>query len=204
MNVKSLLRTVIALASLLHGISIFNIGNIQSYSNLLICYQNHVQPIHKKENHNFELHECITNAAATHNHILNIWRKQSGCPQTLSIGLLTFLTDDIKEYATYSAAINLAYAIHNNYYFKIYDPKVDMEIEYDTYDVRWNKIQVLRAAFQSDWGKDCDYFMWLDADLIFLDMDMDLPALLSSYPPAHFLASSGKCFMYLRLLHSLS
>ena len=41
-------------------------------------------------------------------------------------------------------------------------------------------------------------------DLIFLDMDMDLPALLSSYPPAHFLASSGKCFMYLRLLHSLS
>ena len=40
-------------------------------------------------------------------------------------------------------------------------------------------------------GRDFEYVMWLDADLIFADMDFRIEDILNIYPTAHLIASAG-------------
>jgi hypothetical protein len=162
------------------------IGTVKSYQGLIQCYQDYL--VH---HHTGRSYRCIQKAASEHNDNVLNWKKSSVQPSMLSVGLVTFLTKDITDYAAFSIAINLAFAIQNNYLIKIYDPDNDKDVEYDQYDVRWNKIQILQTAMSSSWGKHCDYVMWLDADLIILDMDMDLQGLLTNHSSAHLLASAG-------------
>lgn len=105
----------------------------------------------------------------------------------IRFGLLTFATEDIFDYSTYGYAINEAFAEHHGYKMKFLHKKLP---HYDQQDSRWNKVIVLMDALNSDWSEGLDYLMWLDADLVFLDMYMDLQALVTQYSKAHFIASS--------------
>eukprot|EP00981_Chlorochromonas_danica_P006590 scaffold1435_cov162-Ochromonas_danica.AAC.24 len=126
-------------------------------------------------------------------------------PQRLHIGLVTVVTSDILPYAAYAIAANLFYAIHNQYIFHIVDlsnnnnddndndqnrrEKVEEVDHWDRYDVRWNKVKALSHAF-SNWAADCDYLLWVDADLIMLDMNFKMEELIRLYPEEHLIASA--------------
>ena len=47
------------------------------------------------------------------------------------------------------------------------------ESNYDPRDVRWNKVKILSEGMRT-WGKGMDYLLWVDADLVFLDMSFDI------------------------------
>lgn len=107
------------------------------------------------------------------------------------VGIVTFSTDDIKKYSVYAHAVNAIYAEHNNYEIKFLDPANFPE--YDSSDMRWSKINILRHAVSnndSTWGNDVDYFMWIDADVIFLDIDMHIEDFFVKNPNAQLIISA--------------
>ena len=44
-------------------------------------------------------------------------------------------------------------------------------------------------------AKDFDYVMWVDADLIFLDMGLRLEAVAAEYLHSHIMISAGDCYV---------
>jgi hypothetical protein len=114
---------------------------------------------------------------------------------TLKLGIVSFATSDITHYTSYAFATNLAYALHNGYSILFYDET--MTETYDTEDVRWYKIKILLDAMDpvKGWAKDLDYLVWVDADLIFLDLDFRLESVVSSFPFGHMYASAGNTSM---------
>jgi hypothetical protein len=60
----------------------------------------------------------------------------SGGP-TLGVGVVTFATENILDYALYSIAVNAAYALHNGYIMRFI---TNASASYDSYDERWNKV----------------------------------------------------------------
>lgn len=136
-----------------------------------------------------KLYKCIKAAAKSHSMTLqHVTAYQIG-PKPLSVGLVTFVTPDILPYAAYALAINLVYAIHNQYALVIYDSS---DLTLDGYDVRWNKVALLRDALAADaWAASMDYVMWMDADLIMLDLNYQLEEIVRRHPDARFMASAG-------------
>lgn len=83
----------------------------------------------------------------------------------------------------------------------------EIDLLLDTYDNRWSKVGLLLTLSENSeiidnqFGKSnfmwdanqADYFMWLDADLIVLDLiNLRLQEIIAENPKAHFLASAGK------------
>jgi hypothetical protein len=101
-------------------------------------------------------------------------------------GFVSYITKDIWNYSAYSFAINEAYAEHHRIPYMITHATASID---DTQDVRWNKIAALTTALQSSWSDELDYIVWLDADVIFLDMHMDLQAIVKKQKTAHIIAS---------------
>jgi hypothetical protein len=60
----------------------------------------------------------------------------------------------------------------------------DPSVDYEPADARWNKVKVVENALNT-WAKDSDFIVWLDADLIFMDMGMKLELVAAEYPDAH-------------------
>lgn len=135
-----------------------------------------------------ELMQC-TNASAYNNmeRILSNIRNNGG--PTLGVGIVTYATENIWDYTAYSLAVNEAYAEHNGYIMVHLDPST---AKFDQYDARWNKIKILEEALHPErgWARDLDYLMWVDADLIFLDMGMRLEKIAAEHPQAHVLMSA--------------
>ena len=110
---------------------------------------------------------------------------------SLGVGIVTYSTTGIFDYSSYSFAVNEAYAEHNGYIIKLFDDASSTDM-YDQDDPRWNKVKILEMAIDPDigWARDLDYVMWVDADLIFLDMNMRIEQIASRYPNAHILMSA--------------
>jgi tetratricopeptide (TPR) repeat protein len=132
--------------------------------------------------------QCANKTSVEHLHkvISNI--HSSGGP-TLGVGLVTYATSDIWEYTAFSLAVNQAYAEQNGYVMVHLDEKTS---NYDKDDARWNKVKILEEAIhpETGWARDLDYVMWLDADLIFLDLGMRLEKVAAEYPKAHVIMSA--------------
>jgi galactosyl transferase GMA12/MNN10 family len=103
--------------------------------------------------------------------------------------LMTYATDDIHDYASYSLAVNSLYAENKGYSFKFLSPQQGSQ--YYANDERWNKVRILMESIDSKtgWGIDFDYVCFLDADLIVLDMDLDLEELVTRHSWADMLIS---------------
>jgi hypothetical protein len=93
--------------------------------------------------------------------------------------IVTYATKNIQDYAAYSAAVNEAFAEQNSHIFRLFDGSTGA---YDEPDSRWSKVKILEDALdaETEWTKDIDYIIWIDADLIFMDMYMDLDKLVRS------------------------
>lgn len=108
---------------------------------------------------------------------------------TLGVGIVTYATEDIWNYTAYSLAVNEAYAEHNGYIMLHLDPAT---AKFDDFDARWNKIKILEEALHPDrgWARNLDYVMWVDADLIFLDLGLRLEQVAAEYPKADVIISA--------------
>lgn len=108
---------------------------------------------------------------------------------TLGVGIVTYATEDIWNYTAYSLAVNEAYAEHNGYIMLHLDPST---AKFDEYDARWNKIKILEEALDPEkgWGRNLDYIMWVDADLIFLDLGLRLEQVAADNPKADVIISA--------------
>ena len=105
---------------------------------------------------------------------------------TSTICMVSYATANILEsYAVYAFAINSAYADHHRYALHLTSPETGHEFE--LMDQRWNKIQIMIDYLTNT---DCQYVVWLDADLIFLDMGMKLEQVIESYPDTDLIVSS--------------
>ena len=139
-------------------------------------------------NNSIELLKCTNKSSYSQlNNTLNKIhaRKQPN----LGIYLVTYATEDIWDYTAYSFAVNEAYVENNGYSMKLLDPSTS---NYEKKDARWNKVKILEEALDplSGWARDFDYIMWIDADLIFLDINLRLESIISKYPDANFIISA--------------
>lgn len=99
---------------------------------------------------------------------------------------VTSATQDIFSFSSYSFAINQAYCEQNGHLLRMPDP---ITSNYEPKHPAWNKVKILEVALKT-WAKDCDYIVWLDADLIILDIHLNLESLVNQYSAAHFIASA--------------
>ena len=113
--------------------------------------------------------------------------------------LYTYATDSILDYSSYSIAINSIYAAIQHYSFQFTSPGTGHQ--YYANDERWNKVRILMHAMEKhasatitamrslEEGNNPTYVIFLDADLIFLDFDMDLESITSEYHWADMIIS---------------
>ena len=120
-----------------------------SSTNALCCEQTNT----------YDLMNCIHIEADEHN-----------AKQASSITLLSYASSNILDFASYSFAVNAAYAVANRYGFKILDESTS---NYEPVDQRWNRVQILLREVEKNLHKN-QYIVWFDADLIFLNQTFSI------------------------------
>lgn len=93
---------------------------------------------------------------------------------------------DIMSYYSHGVALNAVYSALRGYNYVALD---DATSNYEKSDKRWNKVKILINAFKG-WAKDVDYLMWVDADIIFLNLNFKIEEILRWNPEAHIIASA--------------
>ena len=131
--------------------------------------------------------ECTHKASEESNGKLLAQKGEKGVKR---FGIVTFATKNIWDYTAYSFAVNQVYAENNGHILKNFDE--DSPFEYDLVDSRWNKVKIMEQALneKSGWAKDLDYILWVDADLVFMDMELNLQQLVEQHAHAHVLVSA--------------
>lgn len=111
------------------------------------------------------------------------------------VTLVTYVTADIATYAAFSLAVNLEYAAKHNYSFDIMTP-ADIPAEDIEPDARWMKIKLLRDAIQAhivnsqaNNTEPLAVTVWMDADLMVLDLNFTIESIALSHPNAHVIMS---------------
>jgi hypothetical protein len=94
------------------------------------------------------------------------------------IAFVSYSTSHINDYSPYAYAINSIYVNNNNYILKWESEETGAN--YNNNDQRWNKVLILLEALKT-WAKNIDYIVWIDADLIVLDMNLNINNLIKHY-----------------------
>lgn len=103
------------------------------------------------------------------------------------IAFVSYATKSIDNYASYAFAVNQAYIEAQGQIMRLVDP---LSNNYEPRDVRWNKVMILQNALSS-WASECEFIVWLDADLILLDLGMDLTEIIAQYPAGELWVSKS-------------
>ncbi len=104
---------------------------------------------------------------------------------------MTSATASIESYARYSLASNSLFALAQGLSFYIHSAGDGL----DAVDARWDRVALLRQLMA---GRPCKlvnnncYFVWADADLIFLHFDYSIDALIDQHPTADIIISSER------------
>ena len=105
-----------------------------------------------------------------------------------SVHIYTYISTEILDYAPEAAAVNAWYASRHNYSFHVYTSETGHNFE--PKDQRWNKVKILLDAMNSH-ELGC-LIVWVDADLIVLDMDLDLREVVQPFASADiFMSKDG-------------
>jgi hypothetical protein len=128
-----------------------------------------------------KLFKCVN--ASSEQSLLDGWPENTKS----KIAIVSYATMDISGYAAYSFAVDQVYSEHNGYLLKLAD---SVTSNYEPKDARWNKVKILDVALQT-WAKDSDYIVWLDADLIMLDLSMRIEKITSEYPHGEIWVSAS-------------
>ena len=104
-----------------------------------------------------------------------------------TVGIVTYASRNIQDYASYSFAINEAYAEHHRYVMHFFEIN-----KYELTDERWSKVKILAEALDQNtgWARKLKYIVWIDADASFLDMNFKIDELAAQYPRANLLVSA--------------
>lgn len=88
--------------------------------------------------------------------------------------------------AAFSFGIKEAYAEANGYFVDVFNYK-------GTASTDWEKIEYLAAALDdlNGWARHVDYLLWVDNDLVIVDIGMRVEAIFSSYKKASMILSEG-------------
>lgn len=109
------------------------------------------------------------------------------------VHVITSATKNIFSYAKFAVSVNFMYAQWRNYHYSFIEENpqaVDFDAKYDK-DSRWNKVQYLLEHLETS-EPTTKYIMWLDADLIVVNVDFNVQGLFAQYPDAHVLMSKDK------------
>lgn len=99
-----------------------------------------------------------------------------------TIVAVSYSTEGILDYGAYSMAINTYYSQLNGYGMNLLTP--DRGAQYEPRDQRWNKVKILIDALdpKDGWAREVEFIVWLDSDLIFLDMGLKLEEVIREHP----------------------
>jgi hypothetical protein len=104
------------------------------------------------------------------------------------VTIAMFASNNTMSYAPFTILINSYYCNIKNYEFRLFTDENTPFSHHD--DKRWNKIGIVMDAFSANgWGKDLEYLVVIDADLIVTDFSLDIGTIASSYPNSHLLMS---------------
>lgn len=92
-----------------------------------------------------------------------------------NITLVSYASSDIFSYAAYSIAVNAAYAVQHHYRFRVFNESTS---NYEPLDQRWNRVKILLKEVEECLDME-KYFVWLDADLIFLDHSFSIQDIIN-------------------------
>lgn len=145
----------------------------------------------------------LMESAINISHILNRNIEQHHEDQlgpSILVAIVTFASTNIWNYASYSSAINVAYAEAQGYMIKIFDENT-FDDKSNGGDSRWNKIKIMEDALDpsAGWARNVDYLVWVDADLIFLDLEFKLETIISTFSlnrNVNMFISAGICVFY--------
>ena len=131
-----------------------------------------------------DLLRCALNATLHSN-----YQVISSSAPKLKIGLVTYSTQSIKDYAAYSLSIISAYAEQNGYIAQHLSP--ESGDEYESNDQRWNKVAIVRAAIDpsTGWARGLDYVVYLDSDLVILDFGFKIELVAQEFSDSDFIVS---------------
>lgn len=104
--------------------------------------------------------------------------------------LVSYSTPSILGYAGYAHAATAAYAAQNGYSYEVLTPASGHD--YEPRDARWNKVRILEELArdtQHEYG-EYEYVVWMDSDLIVLDMGLSIAAVVAQNPEAHVIMSA--------------
>ena len=100
---------------------------------------------------------------------------------------MTRATPDIYDYAAYAFFVQSVYASFNNYaLFPLYPD--DSSIP--DYEYHRKLVPLLNAMNSSDLAYHFDYVVWMDADVIPLDLNLRMESIAAMHPKAHVLMSA--------------
>lgn len=109
-----------------------------------------------------------------------------------SLAIVTYATNSSTHYSAYAVAINTIYALTHGYRMVVLGDQLGVKYAHEsTADPRWNKISILQASLdaESGWARDCDYVLWLDSDLVVLDVTLDFTEIGARHPHADIIMS---------------
>lgn len=129
-----------------------------------------------------DLYSCVMEGSDLNvHHLRGVFRAEiaAHAQKKYRFGIVTFATQSIWDYAAYAVAVNEVYAEQNSYIFKVFD---DTTHNYKEPDARWSKVKILEDALDpnTEWSRELDYVVWVDADVIFMDPFFDLDKLVRS------------------------
>jgi len=104
----------------------------------------------------------------------------------ITFAIVSYSDSNILDYSTYSYAINTIWSEANGYKFRLYKPNDD--VVYDKYDSRWNKVIIIYDAL-NEWAQQYDYIVWMDSDLIIMDLEMRLEYIVYQHKKADVIFS---------------
>jgi hypothetical protein len=109
-----------------------------------------------------------------------------------SLAIVGYYTNSILGYAAYSALANTIYAQHHGYHIRHLSAADGAE--YFPPDQRWNKVKILLDALDpiEGWAKDFQYLVWLDSDLIILDLGLDIIKIADKYGDSDIIVCADK------------
>ena len=119
-------------------------------------------------------------------------------PYRSRVSLVTYLDSDegqfnipdIFKFGGYMLANTASYAELHGYSFRWLSKATGSN--HQPGDARWNKVKIIDEALDpvNGWAKDSEYFVWLDADAIVLDMGLKIEEVGKQYPQADFICSA--------------
>lgn len=101
-------------------------------------------------------------------------------PISESITLVTYVDERAFPYFDHSGRLMELYAAHHGYGLMIYCASLAPEDFRPEDDARWEKVRLMRSVLSNPTLRASQFFVWFDADLIFLDLSFSLSQLFSS------------------------